>query len=252
MKLFSIILLFVFNSIQCQNFEGELSYTAKMDGYVIYKSDTLKFNAIKDKMIKKGEYFDSLNIKINDLGYVKKINNGKNETVILNFNEKKKYIISENELTVDDLNFRNIYNRQLGADYSHNEIIELTQNDTIIKFNNTEIKANRITVKKKYSNEIYLISDDFLKLPIKRNILISEDNQIYDKEVEDLIGSNLILKYTMTTTLLGHMIVDIELTKIEEKKIPMANFEIPKHIEDKELKKINKDSERFKFYKIVN
>ena len=102
----------------------------------------------------------------------------------------------------------------------------MTQNDTIIKFNNTEIKANRITVKKKYSNEIYLISDDFLKLPVKRNILISEDNQIYDKEVEDLIGSNLILKYTMATTLLGHMIVDIELTKIEEKKIPMANFEI--------------------------
>ncbi len=252
MKLFSIILLFVFNSIQCQNFEGELSYTAKMDGYVIYKSDTLKFKDLKDKMIQKGEYFDSLNIKINDLGYVKNINNGKNETVILNFNEKKKYIITEKELTVDDLNFRNIYNRQLGADYSHNEIIELTQNDTIIKFNNTEIKANRITVKKKYSNEIYLISDDFLKLPVKRNILISEDNQIYDKEVEDLIGSNLILKYTMTTTLLGHMIVDIELTKIEEKKIPMANFEIPKHIEDKELKKINKDSERFKFYKIVN
>ena len=252
MKLFSIILLFVFNSIQCQNFEGELSYTAKMDGYVIYKSDTLKFKDLKDKMIQKGEYFDSLNIKINDLGYVKNINNGKNETVILNFNEKKKYIITEKELTVDDLNFRNIYNRQLGADYSHNEIIELTQNDTVIKFNNAEIKVNKITVKKKYSNEIYLISDDFLKLPVKRNILISEDNQIYDKEVEDLIGSNLILKYTMTTTLLGHMIVDIELTKIEEKKIPMANFEIPKHIEDKELKKINKDSERFKFYKIVN
>ena len=252
MKLFSIILLFVFNSIQCQNFEGELSYTAKMDGYVIYKSDTLKFKDLKDKMIQKGEYFDSLNVKINDLGYVKKINNGKNETVILNFNEKKKYIITEKELTVDDLNFRNIYNRQLGADYSHNEIIELTQNDTVIKFNNAEIKVNKITVKKKYSNEIYLISDDFLKLPVKRNILISEDNQIYDKEVEDLIGSNLILKYTMTTTLLGHMIVDIELTKIEEKKIPMANFEIPKHIEDKELKKINKDSERFKFYKIVN
>ena len=252
MKLFSIILLFVFNSIQCQNFEGELSYTAKMDGYVIYKSDTLKFKDLKDKMIQKGEYFDSLNIKINDLGYVKNINNGKNETVILNFNEKKKYIITEKELTVDDLNFRNIYNRQLGADYSHNEIIELTQNDTVIKFNNAEIKVNKITVKKKYSKEIYLISHDFLKLPVKRNILISEDNQIYDKEVEDLIGSNLILKYTMTTTLLGHMIVDIELTKIEEKKIPMANFEIPKHIEDKELKKINKDSERFKFYKIVN
>jgi hypothetical protein len=249
MKLFLIILLFSFNSIQSQSFEGELSYSVKMDGYVIYKSDTLQ---LKDKMIQKGDYFDSLKIKINDLGYVKKINNGKNETVILNFNEKKKYIITEKELTVDDLNFRNIYNRQLGADYSHNEIIELTQNDTIIKFNNTEIKANRITVKKKYSNEIYLISDDFLKLPVKRNILISEDNQIYDKEVEDLIGSNLILKYTMTTTLLGYMIVDIELTKIEEKKIPMANFEIPKHIEDKELKKINKDSERFKFYKIIN
>ena len=92
MKLFLIILLFAFNSIQSQNFEGELNYTAKMDGYVIYKSDTLKFKDVKDKMIKKGEYFDSLDIKINDLGYVKKINNGKNETVILNFNEKKKYI----------------------------------------------------------------------------------------------------------------------------------------------------------------
>ncbi len=252
MKLFSIILLFAFNSILSQSFEGELNYTAKMDGYVIYKSDTLKFKDLKDKMIQKGEYFDSLNIKINDLGYVKKINNGKNETVILNFNEKKNYIISEKELTVDDLNFRNIYNRQLGADYSHNEIIELTQNDTIIKFNNTEIKANRITVKKKYSKEIYLISDDFFKLPVKRNILISEDNQIYDKEVEDLIGSNLILKYTMTTTLLGYMIVDIEISKIEQKEIPISNLEIPKHIEDKELKKINKDSERFKFYKIVN
>ena len=82
--------------------------------------------------------------------------------------------------------------------------------------------------------------------------MISEDNQIYDKEVEDLIGSNLILKYTMTTTLLGYMIVDIELSKIEQKEIPISNFEIPKHIEDKEYKKINKDSERFKFYKIAN
>jgi hypothetical protein len=86
MKLFSIILLFVFNSIQSQNFQGELSYTAKMDGYVIYKSDTLKFKDLKDKMIQKEEYFDSLNVKINDFVYVKKINNGKNETVILNFN----------------------------------------------------------------------------------------------------------------------------------------------------------------------
>ena len=252
MKLFSIILLFAFNSIQSQNFEGELIYSAKMDGYVIYKSDTLKFKDLKDKMIQKGEYFDSLNIKINDLGYVKKINNGKDETVILNFNEKKKYIITEKELTVDDLNFRNIYNTKLVTDYSHDEIIELTQNDTIIKFNNAEIKVNKITVKKKYSKEIYLISHDFLKLPVKRNILISEDNQIYDKEVEDLIGSNLILKYTMTTTLLGYMIVDIELSKIQQKEIPISNFEIPKHIEDKEYKKNNKDSERFKFYKIVN
>ena len=252
MKLFSIILLFVFNAIQSQNFEGELSYSAKMDGYVIYKSDTLKFKDLKDKMIQKGEYFDSLNIKINDFGYVKKINNGKNETVILNFNEKKKYIITENELTIDDLNFRNIYDRQLGLDYSHNEIIELTQNDTIIKFNNNAIKANSITVKKKYSKEIYLISNDFLKLPEKRNILIIEDNQVYDKEVEDLLGSSLILKYTMTTTILGYMIVDIVITKIEEKEIPMSDFEIPKHIEDKEYKRINKDSERFKFYKIVN
>ncbi|WP_153213616.1 hypothetical protein [Flavobacterium sp. LMO9] len=212
----------------------------------------MKFKEIKAKMIKKGQYFDSLNIKIKDLGYIKKINNGKNEIIILNFNEKKKYIISEKELTVDDLNFRNIYNRQLGIDYNHNKIIELTQNDTIIEFNNTEIKANRIIVKKKYSKEVYLISNDFLKLPVKRNILISEDNQIYDKEVEDLIGSNLILKYTMTTTLLGYMIVDIELSKIEQKEIPISNFEIPKHIEDKEYKKINKDSERFKFYKIAN
>lgn len=252
MKLFSIILLFVFNAIQSQNFEGELSYSAKMDGYVIYKSDTLKFKDLKDKMIQKGEYFDSLNIKINDFGYVKKINNGKNETVILNFNEKKKYIITENELTIDDLNFRNIYDRQLGLDYSHNEIIELTQNDTIITFNNNAIKANSITVKKKYSKEIYLISNDFLNLPEKRNILIIEDNQVYDKEVEDLLGSSLILKYTMTTTILGYMIVDIVITKIEEKEIPMSDFEIPKHIEDKEYKRINKDSERFKFYKIVN
>ena len=252
MKLFLIILLFAFNSIQSQSFEGELSYSVKMDGYVIYKSDTLKFKDLKDKMIQKGEYFDSLNIKINDLGYVKKINNGKDETVILNFNEKKKYIITEKELTVDDLNFRNIYNTKLVTDYSHDEIIELTQNDTVIKFNNAEIKVNKITVKKKYSKEIYLISHDFLKLPVKRNILISEDNQIYDKEVEDLIGSNLILKYTMTTTLLGYMIVDIELSKIEQKEIPISNFEIPKHIEDKEYKKINKDSKRFKFYKIVN
>lgn len=252
MKLFSIFLLFAFYSIQSQNFEGELNYSFKMDGFTIYKSDTLKFKEIKAKMIKKGQYFDSLNIKIKDLGYIKKINNGKNEIIILNFNEKKKYIISEKELTVDDLNFRNIYNRQLGIDYNHNKIIELTQNDTIIEFNNTEIKANRIIVKKKYSKEVYLISNYFLKLPVKRNILISEDNQIYDKEVEDLIGSNLILKYTMTTTLLGYMIVDIELSKIEQKEIPISNFEIPKHIEDKEYKKINKDSERFKFYKIAN
>lgn len=252
MKLFLILLLFAFNSIHSQNFEGQLSYNAKMDGYVIYKSDTLKFKDIKDIMIKKGENFDSLSIKINDLGYVKKINNGKNETVILNFNEKKKYIITEKELTVDDLNFRNIYNRQSGADYSHNKIIELTQTDTIIKFNNTEIKANWITVKKKYSKEIFLVSDNFIKLPVKRNILINEDNQIYDKEVEDLIGSNLILKYTVTTTLLGCMNIDIELSKIEQKEIPISNFEIPKHIEDKEYKKINKGSERFKFYKIVN
>jgi len=82
--------------------------------------------------------------------------------------------------------------------------------------------------------------------------LINEDNQIYDNEVEEIIGSNLILKYTMTTTLLGYMIVDIELSKIDQKEIPIFNFEIPIHIEDKELKKINKDSERFKFYKIVN
>jgi len=82
--------------------------------------------------------------------------------------------------------------------------------------------------------------------------LINEDNQIYDNEVEEIIGSNLILKYTMTTTLLGYMIVDIELSKIVQKEIPIFNFEIPIHIEDKELKKINKDSERFKFYKIVN
>ncbi|MDP5096366.1 MAG: hypothetical protein NWP90_01560, partial [Flavobacterium sp.] len=126
-----------------------------MDGFTIYKSDTLKFKEIKAKMIKKGQYFDSLNIKIKDLGYIKKINNGKNEIIILIFNEKKKYIISEKELTVDDLNFRNIYNRQLGIDYNHNKIIELTQNDTIIEFNNTEIKANRIIVKKKYSKEVY-------------------------------------------------------------------------------------------------
>ena len=252
MKLFLIILLFAFNSIQSQSFEGELSYSVKMDGYVIYKSDTLKFKDLKDKMIQKGDYFDSLKIKINDLGYVKKINNGKNETVILNFNEKKKYIITEKELTIDDLNFRNIYNRKLVTDYIHDEIIELTQNDTIIKFNNAEIKANRITIKKKYSKEIYLISDDFLKLPVNRNILINEDDQIYDKELEDLIGSNIILKYTMTTTMLGYMIVDIELSKIQQKEIPISNFEIPKHIEDKEYKKINKDSKRFKFYKIVN
>ena len=82
--------------------------------------------------------------------------------------------------------------------------------------------------------------------------MINEDNQIYDNEVEEIIGSNLILKYTMTTTLLGYMIVDIELSKIVQKEIPIFNFEIPIHIEDKELKKINKDSERFKFYKIVN
>ena len=215
MKLFSIILLFAFNSIQSQNFEGELIYSAKMDGYVIYKSDTLKFKDLKDKMIQRGDYLDSLKIKINDLGYVKKINNGKNETVILNFNEKKKYIIAEKELTVDDLNFRNIYNTKLVTDYSHDEIIELTQNDTIINFNNAEIKANRITIKKKYSKEIYLISDDFLKLPVNRNILINEDDQIYDKELEDLIGSNIILKHTITTTMLGYMIVGRNLWKAD-------------------------------------
>jgi len=71
-------------------------------------------------------------------------------------------------------------------------------------------------------------------------------------ELEDLIGSNIILKHTITTTMLGYMIVDIELSKIQQKEIPISNFEIPKHIEDKEYKKNNKDSERFKFYKIVN
>jgi hypothetical protein len=79
MKLFSIFLLFAFYSIQSQNFEGELNYSVKMDGFTIYKSDTLKFKEIKAKMIKKGQYFDSLNIKIKDLGYIKKINNGKNK-----------------------------------------------------------------------------------------------------------------------------------------------------------------------------
>ena len=82
--------------------------------------------------------------------------------------------------------------------------------------------------------------------------MINEDDQIYDKELEDLIGSNIILKHTITTTMLGYMIVDIELSKIQQKEIPISNFEIPKHIEDKEYKKINKDSKRFKFYKIVN
>ena len=37
-----------------------------MDGYVIYKSDTLKFKDLKDKMIQKGSIL-ILNIKINDL-----------------------------------------------------------------------------------------------------------------------------------------------------------------------------------------
>lgn len=220
-----------------------------MDGYMIYKSDTLQ---LKDEMIKKGDYFDSLNININYLGYTKKINNGKNETVILNFNEKKKYTISEKDLTVDDLNFRNIYNRKLGEDYSYNKIIDITKSDTVIIFNNIEIKASRIAVKKKYSEEIYLISDNFLKLPVNRNILINEDEQIYDKELEDLIGCNIILKYTMTTTMLGYMIIDIELSKIEEKLIPMSNFEIPKYKEDNKSRKINKVSERYKFYKILN
>ena len=122
---------------------------------------------------------------------------------------------------------------------------------------NVSLNTNYISIEEFSNNinelkKIYLISDDFLKLPVKRNILINEVNQIYDKEVEDLIGSNLILKYTMTTTMLGYMNIDIELTKIEEKEIPMTNLEIPKFIEDKDYKRINKDSERFKFYKIVN
>lgn len=249
MKICCLFFLVVFNFVQGQNFEGELNYSVKMDGYMIYKSDTLQ---LKDEMIKKGDYFDSLNININYLGYTKKINNGKNETVILNFNEKKKYTISEKDLTVDDLNFRNIYNRKLGEDYSYNKIIDITKSDTVIIFNNIEIKASRIAVKKKYSEEIYLISDNFLKLPVNRNILVNEEEQIYDKELEDLIGCNIILKYTMTTTMLGYMIIDIELSKIEEKLIPMSNFEIPKYKEDNKSKKINKVSERYKFYKILN
>lgn len=249
MKLYHLFFLVVFNFVQGQNFEGELNYSVKMKGYVIYKSDTLQ---LKDEVIKKGDYFDSINININYLGYIKKINNGKNETVILNFNEKKKYMISEKDLTVDDLNFRNIYNRKLGEDYSYNKIIDITKNDTIIIFNSIEIKASRIAVKKKYSEEIYIISDNFLKLPVNRNILINEEDQIYDKELEDLIGSNIILKYTMTTTMLGYMVVDIELSKMEEKSIPMSYFEIPKYKEDNKSRKINKVSERYKFYKILN
>lgn len=249
MKL-SFLLFFVsINLIQSQNFEGELNYSVKMDGYVIYNSDTLQ---LKSKMIEKGDYFDSITIKINDSGYTKEVNNGRNEKIILNFGEKKKFIITDRELTIDDLNFRNIYDRISGQNYSYDKIIELKQIDTIIQFNTLSIKASKIIVRKKYSTEIYLVSENFSKLPVKRNILINEDDQVYHKEVEDLIGANILLKYQMISTFLGYMSVDIDLQKIEEMEITSSNFKIPKYIEDKKLKKVNKDSERFKFYKIVN
>jgi hypothetical protein len=249
MKLSFLLFIATINLIQSQNFEGELNYSVKMDGFVISDSDTLP---LKSKMIEKGDYFDSIHIKINDSGYIKEVNNGKNEKIILNFSEKKKFIITDRELTIDDLSFKNIYDRISGQNYSHNKIIELKQTDTIIQFNNLSTKASKILVRKKYSTEIYVICETFSKLPVKRNILIKEEDQVYDKEVEDLIGLNILLKYQMSSTFFGSINVEVDLQKIVEMEITSSNFEIPKYIEDKKLKKINKDSERFKFYKIVH
>jgi hypothetical protein len=249
MKLSFLLFLVTINLIQSQNFEGELNYSVKMDGYVIYDSDTLP---LKSKMIEKGDYFDSIRIKINHLGYIKELNNGKNEKIILNFIEKKKFIITDRELTIDDLSFKNIYDRISGQDFSLSKIIELIQTDTIIQFNNQSTNASKIIVRKKYSTEIYLISEAFSKLPVKRNILIKEEDQVYDKEVEDLIGANILLKYQISSTFFGYINVEIDLQRIEGMEITLSNFEIPKYIEDKKLKKINKDSERFKFSKILN
>jgi hypothetical protein len=247
---FTYFLFFIVNFLQGQNFEGQLNYSIEMDGYIVYKSDTL---SIKDRLKKKGEYFDSLQLIINDLGYVKTINNGKKEKYILNFKEQKKYIISEKELIIDDLNFRNLYNRNsTSIELEFDKIIETKRTDTLINFNSKIIKAEKIVVKKKYAKEIYLVSDELPKLPVDRNVLVAEDSQVYENPVLDIINSRIIIEYEMEQNVIGYSKINIKLNNMLQRKVLDDELSIPKHVETKELKKINKDSERFKFYKILN
>ena len=245
---FLSILLFAFlssisNFVNGQNFEGEVVYSKKTVGGFKVNGNDINVN---DEAIKRGEYYNTTRISIKGENYKKTKNKSFKEHVYFDLSNKKSAQLEENKekIFVDDLSYLNLINRECNT---IGTIKNIEISDTIIsKFN---LSCNQLIVKGELGIEKYIFSDELPKLDFNRNILLTEDCQIYSKEISKLINHSILISYELDIMNISTI---LSLEEFTEKEIKISEVEIPSFKEKKKDRKFNKFSGRVKRYSLIN
>lgn len=233
-------------SLAAQSFQGELLYEVSYSGYLYYKGDSTSY---VDQLKKKGDYYDTLSLIINGKNYIKTLNKSIPEKNIVLLDKKHKYTITESELVLDDLGHINLVDQKVNY---FGEVKNHSLVDTIIKFQGLNLNAQKLIIERDLSVETFIFSDSLPKLSQKRNLLNSEDWQVYDEPLNSIIGKSIVINYAVLVKMMKSITVEMELIKLQEMKVSSNEFRIPAYKDQKGMKKFNKKSSRFKFYKILN
>lgn len=231
------------NGVSAQNFEGELIYSFKVSGEFSVAGEEYK---VKDQMIKRGEFYDSLTILYKGNQYKKTKNKKEQELNYFNLNEKRSAVIFDDkkEIIIDDLSFNNLINqpcRKIGAIQN----VEVSDT-TLLAFN---LPCKYIVIIGEYGNEKYIIAEDFPKLSVNRNILQDEGCQVYSEDFSKLINNSILIFYEIEAM---NVVATYSLVVHTPKELNQSEVDIPAYKEKRRNKRFNKFSQRFKTYTLVN
>ena len=251
MKYNLISLFFLFFSSQINSqilFEGKLTYHHEIK--LLSKGEA--------DISKSKEAFDSLVLFYKNRNFIKSTNKKSYEKIIFIDSIRKEYVIYKDpfskskklSMNEDNLNFGKFYLRK----NSHfGQVISTKLLDTTILFNSKKLKMKTIFLERKYGNEVYVYSYSInVKIADNRNLLRNMGEQVHPDEIADIINGSILFYYKMQLKSNKNAIEEYKLIGLDEARLSVDIFKIPKHKDAKGLKKENKKDGRYKFYQIIN
>lgn len=225
-----------------QYFEGELVYEVRRSGEMKVMDSTISYEQASKE---RSDYFETLSIVIKGSNFTKIFDmQPASQDIVLGV-EKKKYTIKEKELTIDDLSYEGLFDRQTTY---FGEVIDYRVSDTL----HGTSPAKKLVVERSYAKETYVFSDYIPPLSFKRNLLNVEECQVYDAPLSAIIGHNVLLMYTVEPGANKNNIkTTFTLASFRTYKVQDSVFEIPEHKSEKGFRSYNRKKGRFKFYEII-